>query len=361
MKIVDVRVRRLDPKIVEPLPWRNGLPRKTRTLEPGFLELHTDEGLVGEAYVDDCPSVAKWVANGFKSEFVGQDPYRREYLWSRLWDLKRMEYFPVLGFGQVDIALWDLAAKAAGLPLYQYLGYARPTIPAYASTVTFDSVPEYLDVIDQCLELGYTAIKLHAWGDVVRDIELVGAVRGHVGDHIELMYDGSAAFDMPAAVRLGHALYDSGYLWYEEPMPEFSVSAYRALGQQVRVPLLLGEVSDGAHWNTGDFINTGVAGFVRTSSQFKGGITGAMRVAHLADAFQLRAEVHGAELPNAHLCLAISNTTYYESTVATNPVVPDLMLDGKANLIAPTGVGVGWSDYPERFHIETTPVEVQSC
>ena len=74
---------------------------------------------------------------------------------------------------------------------------------------------------------------------------------------------------------------------------EFSVTAYKWLAERVRVPLLVGETSDGAHMNTGDFIASGAATFVRTSAELRGGITGAMRIAHLADSFRLRAEVHG--------------------------------------------------------------------
>ena len=123
------------------------------------------------------------------------------------------------------------------------------TIPAYASTVTLDSVEEYRDVADQCLALGYPAIKLHAWGDARRDAALCQALRAHVGDAVPLMYDGSAGFDLPDAVYVGHALAEAGYLWYEEPMREFSITAYRRLAEMVRSALLVVETSDGAHMN----------------------------------------------------------------------------------------------------------------
>ena len=82
-------------------------------------------------------------------------------------------------------------------------------------------------------------IKLHAFGNAKRDAELCLALRAHVGPDVELMYDGSAAFDLQDAVYLGHALDEANYLWYEEPMREFSVTAYKWLGERVRVPLLL--------------------------------------------------------------------------------------------------------------------------
>ena len=122
---------------------------------------------------------------------------------------------------------------------------------------TFPTTEEYLDVVDQCLELGYSAIKLHGWGDARADAELCRRVRAHVGDGVDLMYDGSAAFDLPDAVDVGRALSDTGYLWYEEPMLEFNITAYKWLAERVNVPLLVAETSDGSHLNTADFIASG--------------------------------------------------------------------------------------------------------
>ena len=89
------------------------------------------------------------------------------------------------------------------------LGGFRREIPAYASTSTFASVGEYLEVVTQCIELGYPAIKLHAWGDARRDAALCTAVREHVGATFPLMYDGSAGFDLADAVYVGDALSDA--------------------------------------------------------------------------------------------------------------------------------------------------------
>jgi L-alanine-DL-glutamate epimerase-like enolase superfamily enzyme len=215
--------------------------------------------------------------------------------------------------------------------------------------VTFTTVEEYLDVISQCLALGYPAIKLHAWGDARADARLCLAVREHVGADVPLMYDGSAAFDLPDAVYLGDALSDAGYLWYEEPIREFSVTAYKWLSERVRVPLCVAETSDGVHLNTADFIASGAASFVRTSAELRGGITGAMRIAHLADAFRLRAEVHGMGNYSQHLCMAIPNTTYYESLITSLEVTREAVVDARGLVHAPEDVGLGLPagpDYP---------------
>jgi L-alanine-DL-glutamate epimerase-like enolase superfamily enzyme len=355
MKITHVESTRVYIPAVEPtFRWREGLAGSAPAGYGAVLRIGTDEGVEGVAFfgrpgagviLDDL------VERVFRSELVGQDPLQREWLWHRLWELDRIHEFPLPTLGLVDTALWDLAGRMAARPTWQILGGYRTALPAYASTSTFASTEEFLDVADQCLALGYRGIKLHAWGDARRDAALSLALREHVGDEIPLMYDGSAGFDLPDAIYLGHALGDAGYLWYEEPMREFSVTAYGRLASAVDVPLLVAETSDGAHMNSADFISAGAATFgVRASATLRGGITGAMRTAHLADAFRLRAEVHGSDIPNHHLCMAIPNTTYYESLVTSNPVVREKSVDATGMLHAPTGPGIALPsglDYPE--------------
>lgn len=94
--------------------------------------------------------------------------------------------------------------------------------------------------------------------------------------------------------------------------------------------------------NTADFIAAGCAVYVRTSWNLRGGITGAMRIAHLADAFRLRAEVHGPGLIHQHLCMAIPNTSYYESLVLNNPVVREDCVDAHGLVHAPQTAGLGF-------------------
>lgn len=343
MKIVSVEVDKVDvPARPKPYDWRQGLPGSEPSHVAGILRIGTDDGIQGLAVSHRGTIVDDLVRRRIRQELIGQDPMQREWLWHRIWELDRIEEFPLYALGLVDIALWDLAGKALGVPVHALLGAFRSEIPAYASTVTFSSVAEYLDVVDQCVALGYPAIKLHAWGDARKDADLALALRDHVGSGMDLMYDGSAGFDLPDAVYLGRALSEARYLWYEEPMREFNVTAYRWLSERVEVPLLVAETSDGAHMNTADFIASGCATYVRTSSGLKGGITGAMRIAHTADSFRLRAEVHGGGAVNAHLCMAIPNTTYYESLVMTNPVERESCVTAQGFVQAPTEAGIGY-------------------
>jgi L-alanine-DL-glutamate epimerase-like enolase superfamily enzyme len=354
MRITAVEVHRVLVHAAEPpFVWRRGLPGSPAEGYGAVLRLRTDAGCDGVAFEPRRASSAALpdiVDRVLRDELIGEDPLQREWLWHKLWELDRVEEIPLYLLGMVDTALWDLAGREAGKPTWQLLGGFRKEIPAYASTVTYASTEEYLDIADQCAELGYPALKLHAFGDAREDARLCEAVREHVGSAVPLMYDGSAGFDLPDAMYLGHALADAGYLWYEEPIREFSVTAYKWLAERVRVPLLVGETSDGAQMNTADFIASGCASFVRTSVELRGGFTGAMRTAHLADAYRLRAEPHGPTLTSRHLCMAISNCTYYESLVWGNPIRQEKGIDKRGMVAAPSAPGVGLPvgpEYPE--------------
>ncbi|MCU1495687.1 MAG: racemase [Acidimicrobiaceae bacterium] len=344
MKITTVEVERVVmPAHSPPFDWRRGLPGSEPELIGAILRIGTDEGIDGIAISRRGLILEDLVNRRIRAELVGMDPFDREWIWHRIWELDRIEELPLYSLGLVDIALWDLAGKAMQVPTYQLLGGFRREIPAYASTTTFASTEEYLEVADQCLELGYGAIKLHAWGDAREDARLAEALRAHVGDAVDLMYDGSAGFDLADAVYLGRALSGAGFRWYEEPMREFSITAYKWLAERVDIPLLVAETSDGAHMNTADFIASGCATYVRTSAALRGGFTGAMRIAHTADSFHLRAEVHGGGLAHVHLCMAIPNTTYYESLVTSNPVVRESLVDARGLVHAPSEPGIGYS------------------
>ena len=343
MKITDVHVVLVEnPGFSPAFVWRKNLPGSDPATIGGWLVIETDAGITGFAAAPRGVILKDYVDRRFRSELIGQDPLQREYLWERAWELDRIERFAPNMAHVVDVALWDIAGKQAGLPIYKLLGGFRESIQAYASTVTYSSIEEFLDIADQCLALGYPAIKLHAFGDAKKDALLAQKLRAHVGDDIPLMYDGSAGFDLTDAVFLGHALDDAGFAWYEEPMREFSITAYKWLGERVRIPLLLGEVTDGAHMSAGDFAATGVASALRVSTFLRGGFTGAMRIAHLADAYHLRAEVHGMGLESIHLCMAIKNTTYYESLVWGNPTTREAFVDNQGLVHAPTHPGVGY-------------------
>lgn len=351
MQIVDVKAYAIKEEIKHPFVWRKGLPGSGTVSHKTILRIITDEGVEGVVSIPRGVIAIDLIERRIKDMLIGQDPMLKEKIWEDMWELDRIEEFPLYMLGCVDIALWDLTAKVANLPLYKIIGGNSHKVPAYASTVTYDSIDQYLRIADACLERGYKAIKLHAWGDVKEDAKLGKALRKHVGDDIDLMYDGSAGFDLMDSIWLGKQLEEAGFLWYEEPMREFSIWNYKKLCDELDIPVLSAETSDGCHYNAADFIHFGAADMIRVSTFYKGGITGALRVAHLADAFKMKAEVHGGGLPNLHLACAIPNNSYYEILVFDEPAAYAAEIDSEGFISPPDLPGTGeqydW-DYLEK-------------
>ncbi len=347
MRITDVRAYVVQYETKRPFRWREGLPGSDPVSEVCWLRILTDEGVDGLAASGHGAIVADIVRRRLKDALKGRNPLQKEEIWHLVWEIDRIEEFPIYALGLVDIALWDITGKVAGLPVYQLLGGARDRILAYASTVTWETEEDYLRYADQCVELGYRAIKLHAWGDVRRDGRLAQRLRKHLGDEIALMYDGSAGFRYEEAVTLGQMLEDAGFLWYEEPMREFNIWQYARLCRDLDIPVLVPETTEGCHYNVADFIAFGAADLIRTSTHYKAGITGGLRIAHLADSFGMYVEVHGGGYPNLHLALAVPNTRFFEILVVSDPAEErreqgELAIDEDGTVRAPSRPGIGW-------------------
>ena len=357
MKITDVKAYAVKQPPGTPFKWRQGLPAGSHLNEMGILRIITDEGIEGVAVAQRGLMTVDYAQRRLKELLIGRDPLLKEQLWHEMWELDRAEEFQIYYMGLPDIALWDITAKKAGMPLYQLLGGSRDRVQAYASTVTYDTTEQFLEVADACIERGYRAIKLHAWGDARADARLCQALRRHVGDDIALMYDGSAGFDLSESIYLGKALEEAGYYWYEEPMREFSLWNYKKLCDELTIPVLAAETSDGVHYNAADFIAFGACDRIRTGTVLKGGITGSLRIAHLADSFGMKAEIHSGDQANVQLACGISNNTFFEVLVwGTGDSLgfgyPDVEADGF--ITAPQGPGIGyafdWEDIERRAY-----------
>jgi L-alanine-DL-glutamate epimerase-like enolase superfamily enzyme len=358
MRITNIRcyvVNEAHPAV--PFRWRKGLPGSgdgtsmAETPKAAILRMDTDEGITGCLKIGDGEAVASLTRRRLKS-LIGENPLMTERLWARIWEIDRIEEMNMAHLGLVDLLAWDIKSRKAGLPLYQLIGGNDPKIPVYASTVTWDTMDEYERHIKECADEGFTAFKLHAWGDEKDDAKLCRNLRKWSGDDAVLMFDGSAGWDLTTSLRFGRVLEEAGFYWYEEPMREFNLRAYRRLADDLDIPVLAAETSDGVHWNAATWIDDGALDMIRTSSFYKGGITGALKIAHLAESHAIKAQVHGMGLPNAHLCAAIPNNDFYEQLVYSTEHIQGLKSRTDLPVIAGTitvpsapglGLDVDWA------------------
>lgn len=307
--------------------------------------MDTDEDIFGVVEVRRGDGVLDLVRRRFH-HFIGENPLLTEHLWNKVWEIDRVEELHMEQLGLLDLLCWDVKSKLAGMPIYQMLGGSQRVVPAYASTVTWPTLSDYERHIKLCMDQGFTAFKLHAWGDVKRDIELCRALRQWTGPDADLMFDGSAGWDYVDALRVGRVLQDEGFLWYEEPMREFYLGSYAKLCDKLDIPILAAETSDGVHWNMASWIEAGALDMTRVSSFYKGGFTGSMKIAHMSEAFGMRAQVHGMGLENAQICAAISNNDYYEQLVMNEDQIMGLtdlgplsVVDGALTVSDAPGIG----------------------
>lgn len=329
MRIEDIRCYLVEEPDHDRYRWRDGLPGAGDGTPAGatpriaYVRVDTDEGITGAARLSRGDAVFSLVMRRLKG-LIGEDPLMTERLWRRVWEIDRVEEMQLESFGIIDLVAWDIKSRRAELPLFQLLGGDRQKVPAYASTVTWATMGEYERHIKECIDVGFRAVKLHAWGRPEDDARLARAVRTWVGTDIDLMFDASAGWDYVTALRFGRVLEGEGYLWYEEPMREFELPSYRKLCDALDVPVLAAETPEGCHWTAATWIDTGALDMLRTNPCFKGGMTGALKIAHLAEAHGMRAQVHGMGHPQAQLCGAIPNNDYYEQLVVSSEQIARL-------------------------------------
>ena len=292
MKITDVKVHHVEWER-GPYHWRDEIMPSGSTARTALLRILTDEGVEGISSYGGGASLDE-----IKYQLIGEDPLDRERIWQKFWRNLRTSQLG-LAIGPVDCALWDLFGKVSNMPVYKLLGAMRDKIPAYASTVTLDSLEEFMDLADECLDLGYTAIKLHAWGRLKEDAELCHELRKKAGDDIALMYDASSMFNIyEDAVWFGRQLEEAGYYWYEEPMDHFNMTVLARLAAELDIPLAVAEATHGGPFDALAQIQAGAADIILTGATdaYKGGITGVMKTAHICEGFGMMCAIHGGSI-----------------------------------------------------------------
>jgi len=291
-------------------------------------QLETEGGITGEN-IAAMPGVTSAQVAMVAHYLIGRNAFQRELIWN---DIKRaLRQVDGYGLSPIDCALWDIAGKAYGVPVYELLGGWRKTLPAYASTMHgdendgLDSPEAFADFAVQCKELGYPAYKIHGWGNgpIQREAATVLATRKAVGDGMDLMIDPACEYNTWAdALKVGRACDEANFFWYEDPYKDGGHSAFAAkkLRQIIKTPILLGEHIRGIEVKVDGIIAEG-ADFVRAGIHSEGGITGVMKLAHVAEGFGLDVELHGPSPAARHCMASIRNTNYYELGLV-HPKVP---------------------------------------
>ena len=283
--------------------------------------------------------------------FLGKDPLEREVIWDEIRDHGTAPELPGVR-SALDIAMWDLEARRTGVPLHRLLNPdgARGHLPAYASLPTLPSPAAYAAEIARLKDGGYTAAKIHAWGDPDRDIAAIEAARASAGDRMALIYDAEGCLDRRSARGMLGPLADLGVRWFEAPLPDLDLEGYRSLragghvpilpaGDAIWDPRLMTEVLRDPPWDA-----------MRFDVTFAGGITSAVRLFAVADAFGMDVELtsYGQTLvqaANLHVAVAFGRTTFFERAVPHEEfefgVTTPIRMDASGNVEPSDAPGLG--------------------
>lgn len=319
----------------------------------GLVTVSTDEGVEGHAFLGNPNRNADLDAfslvHALKPMIVGHDPLHREYLYERL--SMRSKFTTWRAIGAVDVALWDLAGKIANLPIYKLMGAYRNTVPAYASSPGYTDLGRYREEVVAVKERGYPAYKVHpprsGWR---KDIAACEAAREAGGDDYVLMVDSSGLYDFPEALRVGKAVQEMDYYWFEDPLPYEDIYNYTKLRPKLDIPIMATEASPGVFHSYAEWITSQATDYLRGDVGIKGGLTSCFKAAHLADAFHMNFELHhgGNSLNNVaqlHLMCALPNSEFFEVILPDElqkyGLVEDIHIDKSGNIRAPDGPGLG--------------------
>jgi L-alanine-DL-glutamate epimerase-like enolase superfamily enzyme len=345
MKISDISVTMFTRIVAENAryPGPADVPRRGGLLESGLLTIHTDEGIEGHYFTGGNDAGA--ILSQLKPVLIDQNPLDIGRLWHAM--ERRMKYLhgiTLQAIGSVDIALWDLAGKVMNQPVHRLLGTCRDKVPAYASSANLPTPEEYVDEALDFKSKGWTAYKIHPHVNPKEDIEICRAVRKAVGDDMVLMLD-VWYYGYEDALRVGKAIEDLDYFWYEDPLAEDDLYGYIRLKQKLNIPLLATERTPGGLYGLAPFILMNATDILR-GDVFKGGITALMKIAHLAEAFRMKCEIHTANIGNLHVIMAINNCDYWEVLLPSQyqqpGVVNQIEVDSQGMVHAPESPGLGY-------------------
>ena len=258
-----------------------------------LVRVETDEGLVG---VGECFGPGN-VALGNKAIIeqvmqpllLGEDPLARQYLWHKLYNTLRdhgQKGMPLQAQSAIDIALWDIAGQAAGLPLVRLLGGpCRERVPVYGYGMMLrkeaDLEASFADEAAAIADMGYLCTKMKIGMGPKRDVALIEAVRGAIPDTMGLGVDANHAFTYKDALYVGRAMDEMEIAWFEEPVANEDRQGYKDLCRTLKTPVSGGE-AEFTRWGFRDLIEDRCVDIVQPEVCGLGGITEYLNVLALA-------------------------------------------------------------------------------
>jgi D-arabinonate dehydratase len=346
MKITDIRVVTCNLGPHKEAFWDSTVSEENRQRRLSLVQVHTDEGVFGE-----CPVAASGaIIEGLKPLLIGQDPMLIEHHWRTMFGSRHTTTGGdfMFAISRVDIALWDLAGKITGQPVWKLLGGDRQRVDAYAAGGYYGHNKGHRELaaeMERYLALGYRGVKMKVgWAGttLAADAERVRVVRDTIGPDIKLMVDANHAYTAAQAIRFGRMIERYDIEWFEEPVPHTDLRGGAEVCAALDMPVATGEMET-TRWAFRAMIAARALDICQADPVNCGGYTEWRKIAALATADHLPLAPHGIHHIGMHCVGSVPEgltvETYPEAYAFPELLPPLRLVDGM--IVLPDAPGLG--------------------
>lgn len=348
IKRVEIHMVDLKPKVL-----RTDAIQSFDSQETPIVRITDAEGAVGVGYSYTIgtggPSVIALLEHTLAPMLIGREAEGIQGIWHDMLfatHATAVGAITSLAMASIDTALWDLRCKRAGLPLWIMAGGARENVPLYTTEGGWLHI-EPQALIDDAMQVqakGFLGSKVKIGKPhLSEDRTRLTALREAVGPSYEIMVDANQSFTLSEAIRRARMLEEIGVGWFEEPLPADDIGAHAQLAAQTAVPIAVGE-SLYSLSQFKDYVSAGAASVVQADVARVGGITPWLKIAHLAEAYNVAICPHFLMELHVSLVCAVQNARWLEYIPQLDLIAPEGMTitDGRATPSSEPGLGIGW-------------------
>ncbi len=335
------------------------------------MRITADDGTVGwgEGHAPLGPRATRAIVEDVLAPLLlGADPLAIEALWERMYGAMRLRGhvagYQLEAIAGIDIALWDLAGKLLGEPVYRLLGGPfRRELPAYASGVPGATAEERAAAAGRFVAEGYTAVKCSIGrGDIDSDLATVAAIAEAIRGRADLLVDAHGAYSAENALQVGRRLQEVGVYWLEDPLPPEDVAGYAHLTAALDMAVAAGK-TECTRWQFEERLTRRAVDVILPDICRAGGITEGRRIATVASLHNTKWAAHvsmGSSVhvaAAAHLAAASANFLIFEFPSTPNPLGDDLLTaplrptDGVLRVPDGPGLGIAFDEDRLRAHL----------
>jgi L-alanine-DL-glutamate epimerase-like enolase superfamily enzyme len=321
--------------------------------ETPMVRLYADDGAEGAGYTytigSGGSSVVALLRDHLCPRLIGRDPAMVEMLWKELFfhtHATAVGAITSLALAAIDTALWDLRCRRAELPLHVMAGGAQARVPLYTTEGGWLHI-EPKALVDQTLQAkqsGFLGAKIKVGRPhVAEDMARLEAVRKAVGPAFEIMVDANQCFTAAEAIRRARHFEALDLSWFEEPLPAEDIDGHVKLSESTSLPIAVGEsLYHPAHFR--EYLQRRGCGIVQADVARIGGITPWLKVAHLAESFNVQICPHFLMELHVALCAAVPNAAWVEYIPQLDDITTGRMKIEKGHAVPSKkpGLGIDW-------------------